>query len=202
MRLKAKWKLRRPNAVCAITGNRSPEKGKQMHPILKFCQSASLVAALVVASVGTAMAQTTRAGTVGHRGSETPENETVPVQRGGPQNEIVPAQRGTLSAPSDLVLWRVERDALTLIWMDNTSFEFGVEVERGTPTRERNGVNYNWERVFNVEERVQSRVEGTGMRSDEDDGLAPGTQYCYRLRAYRAGTFSDYSAPECTQTQE
>lgn len=166
-----------------------------------FRQSALLVAALVAMSASTAIAQTTREGTVDHRGDGTQQNETVPAQRGGPQNETVPAMRGTLSAPSDLVLWRVGRADLTLIWMDNASFEFGVEVERGTPTRERGGVNYNWERVFNVEERVESRIEGTGMRVDEDDGLNPDTQYCYRLRAYRDGAFSEYSAPECARTQ-
>lgn len=30
-----------------------------------------------------------------------------------------------------------------------------------------------------------SRVEGTGERSEMDDGLRPGQRNCYRLRAYR-----------------
>jgi hypothetical protein len=173
-----------------------------MHPKLKLRQGAVLVAVLFAVSAGAAIAQTAREGTVDHRGGETPQNETVPAQRGEPQNEVVPAQRGTLSAPSDLTLWRVGRDALTLIWMDNASFEFGVEVERGTPTRERGGVNYNWERVFNVEERVEAHVEGTGLRTDADDGLQPDTRYCYRLRAYRGETVSEYSEPACARTQE
>lgn len=173
-----------------------------MQPNLRFRQCVLFVAAFIAMSAGAATAQVSGDRTVDHRDSEAQQNETVPSQRGEPLNEVVPAQRGTLSAPSDLVLWRVGRSDLTLIWMDNASFEFGVEVERGTPVRERGGVNYNWDRVFNVEERVQSRVDGIGLRLDEDDGLAPGTQYCYRLRAYRAGTFSDYSEPECTQTQE
>jgi len=182
------------------------------------------VASFVLAA-GSVSAQTTREGVVDHRESEaqqnetvpaqrgesqnetvpaqrgTPNNETVPAERGTPNSETVPARRGTLSVPSDLVLWRVGRTDLTLIWMDNASFEFGVEVERGIPTRERGGVNYNFERLFNVEERVESRVEGTGMRTDADDGLQPDTQYCYRLRAYRGDTVSDYSEPECTRTQ-
>ncbi len=164
-------------------------------------------------AAGSAMAETARQGTTDHRESEARQNETVPAtrgerqsetvpaQRGAPNSETVPAERGTLSAPSDLVLWRVGRTGLTLIWMDNASFEFGVEVERGTPTRERGGVNYHWERVFNVEERVESRVDGTGMRTDADDGLTPDTQYCYRIRAYRGDTFSDYSETECVRTQ-
>lgn len=171
------------------------------------------VASFVLAA-GSAGAQTTREGVVDHRESEAQQNEAVPAQRGESQNETVPAQRGTpnsetvlaergtLSAPSDLVLWRVDRTDLTLIWMDNASFEFGVEVERGTPTRERGGVNYNFERIFNVEERVESRVEGTGMRTDADDSLQADTQYCYRLRAYRGDTFSEYSEPKCARTTE
>jgi len=152
--------------------------------------------------IGGALAETVREGTVDHRESSERQNETVPATRGEPQNEIVPATRAELDAPSDLVLWRVGQTDLILIWMDNASSEFGVEVERGIPTRERGGVNYHFERIFNSEERVQSRVEGTGMRTDMDDGLEPDTRYCYRLRAYRGETVSDYSEPTCAQTQE
>lgn len=70
------------------------------------------------------------------------------------------------------------------------------------PSAERGGINYNWQHVFNVEERVTSRVEGTGWRSDGDDGLTPNTAYCYRLRAYRGDFFSEYSNPVCVQTEQ
>jgi hypothetical protein len=116
------------------------------------------------------------------------------------QNEVVPARRGSLIAPSGVTLSEVDRTSLTLEWHDNSRWEFGVEVQRGTPTRERGGINYHWRRVFNVEERVEIREQGTGMRSDGDDGLTPATAYCYRLRAYRDDVFSDYSTPTCTQT--
>jgi hypothetical protein len=117
------------------------------------------------------------------------------------RNEIVTSQRGTMTAPSHLSLLDVQRTSLTLQWHDNTRWEYGVAVERGTPTSERGGTNYHWRQVFNVEERVGSRVDGTGMRSDSDDGLSPATTYCYRLRAYREGQFSAYSDPACAQTQ-
>jgi hypothetical protein len=117
-------------------------------------------------------------------------------------NEVVRARRGRFSAPSDLQLDDVQRTSLTLRWMDNTAFEHGVAVERGRPTVERGGINYNWQHVFNVEERVTSRADGTGWRSDTDDGLTPGTAYCYRLRAYRGDIFSDYSNPVCIQTEQ
>ncbi len=84
--------------------------------------------------------------------------------------------------------------------MDNATMEYGVSVERGTPTEARGGINYHWKHVFNVEERVDSRMRGTGWRTDGDDGLNRGTEYCYRLRAYRNRAFSDYSEPVCTHT--
>ena len=140
---------------------------------------------------------------VDHREAESDaprRNETVPARRGSPRNETVPARRGTFAAPSDLALGDVQRTSLTMIWRDNTPFEHGISVERGTPTRERGGTNYHWEHVFNVEERVESRAEGTGLRSDDDDDLQPDTQYCYRVRAYRDETFSDYSETVCART--
>mgnify|MGYP001828541012 FL=1 len=117
------------------------------------------------------------------------------------QSEVVTARRGTLTAPSDVTLSDIRRTSLLLAWMDNSRKEHGVSVERGTPVKTRGGINYNWKRVFNVEERVESRTEGTGWRSDRDDGLSPNTEYCYRLRAYRNGAFSEYSAPVCSRTK-
>jgi hypothetical protein len=140
--------------------------------------------------------------------SEDRRSETVRTRRATSaddgendrRNEIVPARRGGLAAPSDLTVSGLRRTALTLAWHDNARGEFGVSVERGTPTEARGGINFNWQHVFNVEERVESRQLGTGMRSDGDDGLTPSTEYCYRLRAYRDDAYSDYSATYCTLT--
>ena len=117
-------------------------------------------------------------------------------------NEVVRARRGSFAAPSNLQIGEVQSTSLSFIWMDNTAFEHGVAVERGMPTVERGGINYNWQHVFNVEERVSERADDTGWRSDTDDGLTPGTAYCYRLRAYRGDVFSEYSNPVCEQTAQ
>ncbi len=116
------------------------------------------------------------------------------------RNETVTSRRGRFPAPSDVTLSGVHRRSLSLHWMDNATVEYGVSVERCTPTEVRGGINYHWKHVFNVEERVDSRMRGTGWRTDGDDGLNPGTEYCYRLRAYRNKTFSAYSEPVCTHT--
>lgn len=125
---------------------------------------------------------------VDHREGRTPPR----------RNETVPSRRASLQAPSDLALAADTSTSLVIHWRDNATSEFGVHVERGTPERARGGVNYNWRRVFSSEERVTSRVSGTGPRSDIDDGLTQGTRYCYRLRAYRGETVSEYSDIECT----
>ena len=115
-------------------------------------------------------------------------------------SEVVPTRRGRLPAPSALQLRDIGRTSLVFLWRDNAISEYGVSVERGTPELERGGINYNWQHVFNVEERVMSQVEGTGWRSDGDDGLTPGTAYCYRLRAYDGEYYSAYSARTCRET--
>ncbi len=131
--------------------------------------------------------------------------EALAAQRNGAEtrrNEVVRARHGRFAAPSDLQIGEIQSTSLSFFWMDNTAFEHGVAVERGIPTVERGGLNYNWQHVFNVEERVTSRVDETGWRSYTDDSLTPGTAYCYRLRAYRGDVFSDYSNPVCEQTEQ
>lgn len=116
------------------------------------------------------------------------------------RNEPVPARKGTLPAPSEVTISEVGRTSLRLNWMDNAAIEYGVAVERGTPVEDRGGINYQWKLAFNVEERVMTRVQGTGWRTDEDDQLEPGTNYCYRLRAYRKNQYSSYSRQACART--
>ena len=134
----------------------------------------------------------------GQPGRTTDYRESEPSTR---EQEVVEAQRAALPAPSNLVLSKVGTTTLTLHWRDNATTEEGVYVERGTPTKERSGTNYRWKQVFAVEERVLSRVSGTGPRSDSDDGLQPGMTYCYRLRAYRGASKSGYSQVVCTRTK-
>ncbi|WP_154221961.1 hypothetical protein [Marinicella rhabdoformis] len=106
-----------------------------------------------------------------------------------------------IKAPSQVTLYDVTNNQLSIIWMDNANNEYGVSVERGRPQNDRGGINYNWQHVFNVEERIHSNVKGTGWRTDGDDGLSSNTKYCYRLRAYRKSFFSSYSKTVCTQTK-
>jgi len=131
--------------------------------------------------------------------------EAIAAERNGEEerrNEVVQARRGRFAAPSDLQIGEIQSTSLSFFWMDNTAFEQGVSVERGMPTVERGGLNYNWQHVFNVEESVSEQADDTGWRSYTDDGLTPGTAYCYRLRAYRGDVYSEYSNPACEQTAQ
>ncbi|MEE2526506.1 fibronectin type III domain-containing protein [Hyphobacterium sp. HN65] len=139
---------------------------------------------------------------LGGSSSDEEERDSIVDHRTGRtpprRNETVPARRGRLPAPSDVSIGADTPTSFEISWQDNARSEHGVQVERGIPVRERGGVNYNWRRIFNSEERVDSRVRGTGPRSDIDDGLVQGTLYCYRLRAYRSDQTSDYSDIACS----
>lgn len=116
------------------------------------------------------------------------------------RNEAIPARRGTLPAPANVTISEVGRTSLRINWIDNATTEYGVAVERGTPIEDRGGINYQWKSAFNIEERVMTRVQGTGWRTGEDDQLEPATDYCYRLRAYHQNHYSSYSRPACART--
>lgn len=158
-----------------------------------------------------------RPDTVDHRqpGSEPPSRDGgISTGRGRPivvdhrepntetprRNEPVPANRGTLPPPSEVTISEVGRTSLRLDWMDNATMEYGVSVERGMPVEDRGGINYHWMRAFNVEERIMTRVQGTGWRTGKDDRLETGTNYCYRLRAYHKDHYSPYSPRACART--
>ena len=111
-------------------------------------------------------------------------------------------EANSFKAPSQVTLYDVTSSQLSISWMDNANNEYGVSVERGTPKEDRGGINYDWQHVFNVEERIDSNVKGTGWRTDGDDGLSSNTEDCYRLRAYHKKQYSDYSATVCTSTKQ
>jgi hypothetical protein len=125
------------------------------------------------------------------------------LQNGGslPVYQMQTTAKDGLLAPSDVTLTNVTNSSLTLSWTDNATTEYGVWVERISPVTDHDGTKSQWEHVFNVEERVDSRVKGTGVRSDGDDGLNPDTEYCYRLRAYYLKEVSAYSRAICTRTE-
>ena len=123
------------------------------------------------------------------------EGITKKPKRGTKRPKTAPVE-----APSQVTLYDVTSSQLSISWMDNANNEYGVSVERGMPQDDRGGINYNWQHVFNVEERIDSNTKGTGWRTDGDDGLSLGTKYCYRLRAYHQTQHSTYSKPVCTTT--
>lgn len=131
---------------------------------------------------------------VDHRTNKPVEKEPTRGTKGPTLNPVV--------APSQVTLYDVTNNQLNISWMDNSNNEYGVAVERGMPEEDRGGINFNWQHVFNVEERIDSNIKATGWRTDGDDGLAANTEYCYRLRAYHQAQFSPYSAPVCTTTRE
>ena len=124
----------------------------------------------------------------------------------GRSNEIVKAKRGSIQAPTQVTLSGIKSDSLTINWFDNAKVEYGVSVERGVPTHGVKGVNYHWVRIFNVDERMDAQVKGTGWRLDYDSNLKSNTQYCYRLKTYYKRNqnaryqYSSYSYPVCVYT--
>ncbi len=146
--------------------------------------------------------------------AEERPNEVVSARRGTPRrdhrpetatdpSENAPEHPG-LEAPSHLRAWDIATTTLELRWQDNSTREFGVEVWRVDPiAARRDPDNHNWAFIGLFEERQQSRVTGIGQRSDEDFDLTPGTNYCYRMRAYSGfdrAEVSDYSEVFCTET--
>jgi hypothetical protein len=115
-----------------------------------------------------------------------------------------PSGKGTgLVAPSNLAASNITNSTLTLTWTDNSDNEHGVEVYRVDPVAARRD-GESWEFIGLFEERVDSRVKGTGSRSDEDYDLSPDTNYCYRLRAYVGfdrSQVSDFSENVCIKTK-
>lgn len=108
-----------------------------------------------------------------------------------------------LFAPSNLAVSDVTRTTLTLTWNDNSDSEYGVELYRVDPVAARRDQGKSWEFIGLFEERVDSNVKATGLRSDEDYDLSPDTNYCYRLRAYVGfdrSRVSDFSENVCIKT--
>jgi hypothetical protein len=108
-----------------------------------------------------------------------------------------------LAPPSGLIVSNITRTKLTLSWVDNSTREFGVELYRVDPVEARRNRANSWKKIGTFEERNQTNVTGKGIRSDQDFGLSPGTNYCYRMRAYSGfdkSEVSGYSEVVCTIT--
>ncbi|MGJ8662840.1 MAG: hypothetical protein ACSHWU_04270 [Marinicella sp.] len=157
-----------------------------------FGQRTEVKGAHSSATTDTAHNSSQRPTSVDHRKTEIVKSKP---ERGtkGPMSHNIPA-------PSKINIYAVTSQQVTISWMDNANNEYGVAVERGKPEKDRGGINFNWQHVFNVEERIDTNIKGTGWRTDGDDGLSSGTKYCYRLRAYVKTDYSDYSSPVCITT--
>ena len=85
--------------------------------------------------------------------------------------------------------WHIEASAaqLTLAWVDSSSNESGFSIERSIGT----GNAY-----------VAIGTTGPGVTTYVDTTTASGTTYCYRVRAFNATAYSDYSNPACATTAQ
>ena len=79
----------------------------------------------------------------------------------------------------------VEAAGLTLTWTDNANNEDGSKIERKTGTSGTYG---------------QIATVGANVTSYADSGLADGTTFCYRVRAFTSATDSAYSNEACVTT--
>jgi hypothetical protein len=98
------------------------------------------------------------------------------------------AVSGGSGAPSNLTLTRVSPHQIDLAWQDNSSGETGFEVQRSAGAT------------------AFTRLAGTGANatSHNDANLTAGTEYCYRVRAFRTSgkqtTYSLFSNTACATT--
>jgi hypothetical protein len=85
--------------------------------------------------------------------------------------------------------WHGEAKAseITLTWTDNSGNEDGFKIERKTTTSG----------TF-----AQISMEGAGMTTYTDPGLAVDTTYCYRVRAFNTNGDSTYTNEACTTTRQ
>jgi microcystin-dependent protein len=140
-------------------------------------------------------------------GAETGSGSTPPLRDHHQQNETeesAPLATGLL-APSDLVVTDITATTLTLSWRDNSTREWGAAVYRMDPVVARRDPTKGWKLLTQVPEAVESNWAGTGMRSDSDFDLTPGTNYCYRVRAYvefSMSEVSEYSKAVCIRTSD
>lgn len=90
-----------------------------------------------------------------------------------------------LRAPSDLIATATASDTICLSWDDNSGKEGGFKIEQ----KENGG---SWQLICTV-------VSNTTVK--EINGLSPGTDYCYRICAYKDSSTSIWSNTSCSTTQ-
>jgi hypothetical protein len=94
-------------------------------------------------------------------------------------NEAMAATSVALPAsPSSLTVSVIASTQINLAWTDNSTNETGFRVERKT------GASGTWSQIASL---------GANVRTFSNTGLAAGTTYYYRVRAYNASGNSGYS---------
>lgn len=87
---------------------------------------------------------------------------------------------GRLAPPSELVAAPLSSSQIALEWRDNSATETGFEVHRSA-----SGASGSFNLLTTV---------GAGVQAFTDGNLAALTEYCYKVRALKAGPRAQYSA--------
>ncbi len=119
--------------------------------------------------LGTAMLS---AGCSGSNGKNGATGATGPAGLPATSGTVIPP-----SVPGTLTLTSGPALMITLSWQDNSTNEEGFGIERGT-----NGVNF-----------ITIGTTPSNTAGYQDNGLAKGTAYYYRVRAFNDAGFSAYS---------
>ncbi len=89
-------------------------------------------------------------------------------------------------APSNLTTTAASPSTISLAWTDNATGEQGFQLWRSTT-----GANGTYTLLTTLSADVVAA---------DDNGLTPGAQYCYKVRATGAGPSSDFSNNSCVTT--
>ena len=118
---------------------------------------------------------------VGCDGTEQPLEPAIQAAGAAGPKVTAPSNTNTLPAP---------QTRIDVSWRDNSPNETGFEVHRSTA-----GANGAFTLLAST---------GAGVTSHSDAGLAPSTQYCYKVRAFKRAdgktSYSDFSNTSCTTT--
>ncbi|MCP4710646.1 MAG: choice-of-anchor D domain-containing protein, partial [Planctomycetes bacterium] len=89
------------------------------------------------------------------------------------------------AAPTDLTAMTESTTRISLTWIDNSNNEEGFAIERQESTS----------RAF-----ILIATVDPDLTTYEDENLVPGSEYCYRIRAFNANGNSAYSQVQCATT--